>query len=1008
MLIRNVRSFHDLEQQKKLQAEILQIQIDNESILNQRVSDFKNPNKAPPVPPQYKTVSEIQKDLMEQQKQVIQNLRDYGMDFNEAVKVVNVLPQLLGGTQNLYKFNQFFPAIKEKILKNLNPKDLDAQTLKERLRVFFNDIDASIGLNFEGIRSTNVFNGDFNESQLILGSREQYIGLFRTFKQIVDNFMPDERQAPPELIQIVQTIGPQIAIMISPEAGEEDPDYGVIKGIAPTFNQLSAVSGLSYVERRAYLQALNNFVNSDGFPSYKYLSNLNDKVDESGIFRLNLIRKYEGDAVEGYEDTDREYSQKLSYTNTQLIAEMNDLSQKLGYALTPAKIERLRNFKEKLRQIDRDMREGAIPDERDQRRGNGGAGGGGGGEGGGGGGGGGPPPPQRDNGNPYLRNIPPRLAPRRSERGRARVERMLRRGDERLEEKRPDNISSLFFRSVNDIAPTSGVGNAVYVPNQDTRAKSILKANTNSKIEAIEKRNRGMESSEEYEEMIFQSQPPKPIKLITLDDLKSGAFNTKHLFEYYNIKGKFSSRDAKLQAVADAMNKEAQEDAGQPRSRSDSESSELERKYGSPESSPILTKKSGVAGIASNYRVPYTKESLKLLQGDEIEGLIRRYRMDERAFSSLDAQLEALADAINIDRGLSQPVPAYAKEERGLSQSVPEFPNPYELQKLLSSKNSYERNIALLSGRKKQTQAERDAIIERKSSRGVEGSRDITRYDPHNPSRVVSEQIEKERKASRSGEKESRLRENISYSRRIEKAPLARQILKLRYEKNGEPDRVPDDKLVKSMAKKKKDELIKEYLKLANEKVEREYGGNGVKAQLTHNGKKHSFIKSRIKIGKGITNHEEEPKFRLFGKFMIHMPQLHKENILNLKYQSNGPIPSIKPVRVDENYKEFVLDVIHSGRVNDRHFKSLTEPEQIHFVKITRGAGIIEHLKLKTQNHDKEAEELKRLELLIGEVEAGNDNDKMIKEAKTLIKKFVSNGRINKNKGMDMLMTLEK
>jgi hypothetical protein len=176
--------------------------------------------------------------------------------------------------------------------------------------------------------------------------------------------------------------------------------------------------------------------------------------------------------------------------------------------------------------------------------------------------------------------------------------------------------------------------------------------------------------------------------------------------------------------------------------------------------------------------------------------------------------------------------------------------------------------------------------------------------------------------------------------------------------------------------------------------------GNGVK--------KHSFIKSRIKIGKGITNHEEEPKFRLFGKFMIHMPQLHKENILNLKYQSNGPIPSIKPVRVDDNYKEFVLDVIHSGRVNDRHFKSLTEPEQTHFVKITRGAGIIEHLKLKTQNHDKEEEELKRLELLIGEVDAGNDNDKMIKEAKTLIKKFVSNGRINKNKGMDMLMTLEK
>ena len=180
----------------------------------------------------------------------------------------------------------------------------------------------------------------------------------------------------------------------------------------------------------------------------------------------------------------------------------------------------------------------------------------------------------------------------------------------------------------------------------------------------------------------------------------------------------------------------------------------------------------------------------------------------------------------------------------------------------------------------------------------------------------------------------------------------------------------------------------------------------------SHNGKNYKmsgdgFIKRRIKIGKGIEINKDEPKFRAFGKYIIHMHQLHNNNILNFKHKSGGTIPSIKPVNIDENFKDFIIDVVDSGRVNDRHFESLTEPEKNHFLKVVRGAGIIEHLKLKQSNHDIEKEELNRLDLLLGEVDAGNDNANMIKEAKTLIKKYVSNGRISRQKGFDMLAELE-
>lgn len=180
----------------------------------------------------------------------------------------------------------------------------------------------------------------------------------------------------------------------------------------------------------------------------------------------------------------------------------------------------------------------------------------------------------------------------------------------------------------------------------------------------------------------------------------------------------------------------------------------------------------------------------------------------------------------------------------------------------------------------------------------------------------------------------------------------------------------------------------------------------------SHNGKNYKmggdgFIKRRIKIGKGIEINKDEPKFRAFGKYIIHMLQLHNNNVLNFKHKSGGTIPSIKPVEINDNFKDFILDVLDSGRVNDRHFGSLTDAEKNHFIKVVRGAGIIQDLKLKQSNHDAEKEEMNRLELLVGEINAGNDNEKMIKEAKTLIKKYVSNGRISRQKGFDMLAELE-
>jgi hypothetical protein len=166
------------------------------------------------------------------------------------------------------------------------------------------------------------------------------------------------------------------------------------------------------------------------------------------------------------------------------------------------------------------------------------------------------------------------------------------------------------------------------------------------------------------------------------------------------------------------------------------------------------------------------------------------------------------------------------------------------------------------------------------------------------------------------------------------------------------------------------------------------------------------FMNRKIKIGKGIAV-EEQPRYKTFGKYIIHMPFLENDNVLNVKFQSMGSIPSIKPVTIDDNFKEFILDIMNNGCVNQQHYNSLTEAEKTYFHKIVKGAGLSNTLKFKQDDKIDDKKDVKRLDILVGQIVAGNDNDKVFKEAKELIRKCVGNGSITRHRGMDLLFQIE-
>ena len=162
---------------------------------------------------------------------------------------------------------------------------------------------------------------------------------------------------------------------------------------------------------------------------------------------------------------------------------------------------------------------------------------------------------------------------------------------------------------------------------------------------------------------------------------------------------------------------------------------------------------------------------------------------------------------------------------------------------------------------------------------------------------------------------------------------------------------------------------------------------------------------SSKKVGKGISV-SDTPTYLSFGKYVIHMGHLLDKNVANFKYPSLGSIPSIKPLTIGEDYKDFILDTLDNQKPNERLFNKLTQDEQRHFERVVSGAGLVDAFKLKRTRTAQEKNDTERFELLRGEVMAGNNSEKVLKELRGLIVRFINEGRIHQREGTTMLMEI--
>ena len=179
--------------------------------------------------------------------------------------------------------------------------------------------------------------------------------------------------------------------------------------------------------------------------------------------------------------------------------------------------------------------------------------------------------------------------------------------------------------------------------------------------------------------------------------------------------------------------------------------------------------------------------------------------------------------------------------------------------------------------------------------------------------------------------------------------------------------------------------------------------GTGIAGKL-----KASKVKVKVpkmKIASGIAD-KKLPPYRQLGKYVIHNKQLQDNDILNVKYKSLGRIPQFKPIPVSDIFKEYLNDVLDSGKHNARVYDSVPTEERKVWEKIVQGAGLSDTLKIKKTITNGEQDDLERFEMLKGQYIAGNNNPAVIRELRRFVVKFLSDGRLKRNQALDLLLEL--
>ena len=131
------------------------------------------------------------------------------------------------------------------------------------------------------------------------------------------------------------------------------------------------------------------------------------------------------------------------------------------------------------------------------------------------------------------------------------------------------------------------------------------------------------------------------------------------------------------------------------------------------------------------------------------------------------------------------------------------------------------------------------------------------------------------------------------------------------------------------------------------------------------------------------------PKTCPFGKVSVNLQNLFYKNVLTVKHQNGINIPSFRNVKVSDNMVKLVMKQCQGETIKRGDYDNLSSLEREIYDKLIYVAGL--HKTTEHHSVDKSKESYKnRLEVIVGEIEAGNNNPELMQQLYDTLHTLVS------------------
>jgi len=149
----------------------------------------------------------------------------------------------------------------------------------------------------------------------------------------------------------------------------------------------------------------------------------------------------------------------------------------------------------------------------------------------------------------------------------------------------------------------------------------------------------------------------------------------------------------------------------------------------------------------------------------------------------------------------------------------------------------------------------------------------------------------------------------------------------------------------------------------------------------------------------------EKPKpYTQFGRYFINKQRLQGEGIMSFRAQSGNSVPSLPTEKLSKNLNKVITTLVGKGVPSYEDINSLSKDEKGKLRQICNKCQVDSPAIPKMKGEGEQEDD--RFQILRGEIIAGNDNQKITREFKAMLIKFVNEGRIPRRQANEILHEL--